>query len=193
MQLSDRALPMNEETQQLAKQIRLATVQLHIDNIKQVYGDVAIPYIADLCLTIEGMSHVYFELAILYDFQLEAEELAATMIHRIDDLMGGMMERDDLPLISVDQASNWFGPIYERSFDPLTESLLKELREQAEAHYAVKDEPDLFEALGILENELNKQKPRQVIVKGMLYQLKLYTPLQTHSESLLRILKEDHL
>jgi hypothetical protein len=57
----------------------------------------------------------------------------------------------------------------------------------------VKDEPDLFEALSILENELNKQKPRQVIVKGMLYQLKLYAQLQTHSESLLRILKEDHL
>ncbi|MCY7525588.1 TetR family transcriptional regulator, partial [Bacillus safensis] len=193
MQLSDRALPLNEETQQLAKQIRLATIQLHIDNIKQVYGDAAIPYMADLCLTIEGMSHVYFELAILYDFQLEAEELAKTMIHRIDDLMGGMMKRNDLPLISVDQASDWFGPIYERSFDPLTESLLKELREIAEAHYEVKDEPELFEALGILENELNKQKPRQVIVKGMLYQLKLYAPLQTNSESLLRILKEDHL
>ncbi|MFB8735720.1 hypothetical protein ACEQPO_24665 [Bacillus sp. SL00103] len=94
-----------------------------------------IPYIADLCLTIEGMSHVYFwSLQFYMIFQLEAEELAATMIHRIDDLMGGMMERDDLPLISVDQASDWFGPIYERSFDPLTESLLKELREQAEAH-----------------------------------------------------------
>ncbi|BBP92178.1 hypothetical protein BsIDN1_57960 [Bacillus safensis] len=49
MQLSDRALPLNEETQQLAKQIRLATIQLHIDNIKQVYGDAAIPYMADLC------------------------------------------------------------------------------------------------------------------------------------------------
>lgn len=193
MQLSDRALPLNEETQQLAKQIRLATIQLHIDNIKQVYGDAAIPYMADLCLTIEGMSHVYFELAILYDFQLEAEELATTMIHRIDDLMGGMMKRNDLPLISVDQASDWFGPIYERKFDPLTESLLKELREIAESHYEVKDEPDLFEALGILENELNKQKPRQVIVKGMLYQLKLHVPLQSNSESLLRILKEDHL
>ncbi|MCY7532136.1 TetR/AcrR family transcriptional regulator [Bacillus sp. FSL K6-0046] len=193
MQLSDRALPLNEETQQLAKQIRLATIQLHIDNMKQMYGDAAIPYMADLCLTIEGMSHVYFELAILYDFQLEAEELASTMIHRIDDLMGGMMKRNDHPLISVDQASDWFGPIYERSFDPLTESLLKELRELAEAHYEVKDEPDLFEALGILENELNKQKPRQVIVKGMLYQLKLYTPLQPVSGSLLRILKEDHL
>lgn len=84
-------------------------------------------------------------------------------------------------------------PIYERSFDPLTESLLKELREIAESHYEVKDEPDLFEALGILENELNKQKPRQVIVKGMLYQLKLHVPLQSNSESLLRILKEDHL
>ncbi|WJE29581.1 TetR/AcrR family transcriptional regulator [Bacillus altitudinis] len=193
MQLSDRALPLNEETQQLAKQIRLATIQLHIDNIKQVYGDAAIPYMADLCLTIEGMSHVYFELAILYDFQLEAEELAATMIHRIDDLMNGMMRRHDLPLISVVQASDWFGPIYERSFDPLTESLLKELREQAEEHYEVKDEPDLFEALGILENELNKQKPRQVIVKGMLYQLKLYAPLQSQTESLLRILKENYL
>ena len=193
MQLSDRALPLNEETQQLAKQIRLATIQLHIDNIKQVYGDAAIPYMADLCLTIEGMSHVYFELAILYDFQLVAEELATTMIHRIDDLMGGMMKRNDLPLISVDQASDWFGPIYERPFDPLTESLLKELRELAETRFEVKDEPELFEALGILENELNKQKPRQVIVKGMLYQLKLYAPLQINAESLLRIMKEDHL
>lgn len=193
MQLSDRALPLTEETQQLAKQIRLATIQLHIDNIKQVYGDAAIPYMADLCLTIEGMSHVYFELAILYDFQLEAEELATTMIHRIDDLMGGMMKRNDLPLISVDQASDWFGPIYERPFDPLTESLLKELRDLAETRFEVKDEPELFEALGILENELNKQKPRQVIVKGMLYQLKLYAPLQINAESLLRIMKENHL
>lgn len=193
MQLSDRALPLNEETQQLAKQIRLATIRLHIDNIKQVYGDAAIPYMADLCLTIEGMSHVYFELAILYDFQLEAEELATTMIHRIDDLMVGMMNRKDHPLISVDQASDWFGPIYKRSFDPLTEALLKELSELAETHYEVKSEPELFEALGILENELNKQKPRQVIVKGMLYQLKLFTPLQSISESLLRTMKEDHL
>ncbi|OLP65185.1 hypothetical protein BACPU_17190 [Bacillus pumilus] len=193
MQLSDRALPLNEETQQLAKQIRLATIRLHIDNIKQVYGDAAIPYMADLCLTIEGMSHVYFELAILYDFQLEAEELATTMIHRIDDLMVGMMNRKDHPLISVDQASDWFGPIYKRSFDPLTEALLKELSELAETHYEVKNEPELFEALGILENELNKQKPRQVIVKGMLYQLKLFTPLQSISESLLRTMKEDHL
>ncbi|WP_226567984.1 TetR/AcrR family transcriptional regulator [Bacillus stratosphericus] len=193
MQLSDRALPLNEETQQLAKQIRLATIQLHIDNIKKVYGDAAIPYMADLCLTIEGMSHVYFELAILYDFQLEAEELATTMMHRIDDLMSGMMKRNDLPLISVDQASDWFGSIYEQSFDPLTESLLKELRGLAEEHYEVKNESDLFEALGILENELNKQKPRQVIVKGMLYQLKLYAPLQSISEALLRTSKEDHL
>ncbi|MFJ5964611.1 TetR/AcrR family transcriptional regulator [Bacillus sp. NPDC093026] len=193
MQLSDRALPINEETQQLAKQIRLATIQLHIDNIKRVYGDLAIPYMTDLCLTIEGMSHVYFELAILYDFKLEADKLATTMIHRIDDLMGGMMKRKDIPLISIDQASEWFGPIYEHSFDPLTESLLKELTELAETHYEVKNEPDLFEALDILENELNKQKPRQVIVKGMLYQLKMYTPLQSICESLLRTLKEDHL
>ncbi|WP_353854601.1 TetR/AcrR family transcriptional regulator [Bacillus sp. Bos-x628] len=193
MQLSDRALPINEETQQLAKQIRLATIQLHIDNIKRVYGDLAIPYMTDLCLTIEGMSHVYFELAILYDFKLEADKLATTMVHRIDDLMRGMMKRKDIPLISIDQASEWFGPIYEHSFDPLTESLLKELTELAETHYEVKNEPDLFEALDILENELNKQKPRQVIVKGMLYQLKMYTPLQSICESLLRTLKEDHL
>ncbi|WP_186314933.1 hypothetical protein [Bacillus pumilus] len=49
----------------------------------------------------------------------------------------------------------------------MSECVLKELREEGEEHYEVKEEGDLFEGVGILENELKKEKRREVMVKGM--------------------------
>ncbi|MFN2744206.1 MULTISPECIES: TetR/AcrR family transcriptional regulator [Bacillus] len=188
MQFNERSLPINEEIESFAKKMRTTTLKLHMENIRQIYGKDIEPYSAELCFMINGMSDVYLELMILLHHSIDLHLLADHLLNRLDDLAEGIMKRNEMPLISIEEADKWFGPFY--TFDPLKEALLKEMRIKADKRYQGAPPSDLTESLGILDKELRKQKPRNAIIKGMLYNIKEYEALQKEAVKLAELLRK---
>ncbi|MDR4958086.1 TetR/AcrR family transcriptional regulator [Bacillus sonorensis] len=190
MQFMERPLPVNEEIEAFAKKMRSTTLRLHIENIQNIYGKEIEPYSAELCFMINGMSEVYLELMILLHHSFDLHLLADHMLNSLDDLARGMMKRKEKLLISLEKADKWFGPFY--TFDPLKEALINEMRIKADKQFGGAPPTDLTESLDILEDELKKRKPRNAVIKGMLFNLKEYETLQKEADRLARMVKKDN-
>lgn len=187
MQFMERPLPVNGEIEAFAKKMRSATLRLHIENIRNIYGKDIDPYSTELCFMISGMSEVYLELMILLHHSFDLHTLAGHILNRLDDLANGMMKRKEKSLISIEKADEWFGPFY--TFDPLKEALIKEMRIKADKHFDGAPPSDLTESLDILEDELKKRQPKNAIIKGMLLNIKECEALRKEADKLDRLVK----
>ncbi|MGZ9792081.1 TetR/AcrR family transcriptional regulator [Bacillus atrophaeus] len=192
MQMREGSLPYTEEVEQCAKKIRQAVLQFHIDSLLNMYGAKAEPYTAELCFLIEGISQIYLELIIVTGQTLKPEQLAETVIKRIDDMVNGMAERNEDPFISLDEASSLFGPLYHGRPDPLSESIIKEIRIKIGKMNTV-SAPELTESLDILEAEMKKKTPKQAIIKGMILNLKESEAIAKEAEQLRYLLKQQFI
>lgn len=192
MQLKENSFPYNEEVELLIRKIKKTILEFHIKNILNIYGKKVEQYLADLCFMIEGISQTFIEIVILFDHPIKSEQLADTILQRIDDLAYGMTKRKETPLISIEKANIWFGPFEQIQLDPLSEAILTDIHQKVNS-LSLDDKTDVIDTLHILEAELKKGKPRLAIIKGMILNLKEISCLREDAEKLTYLLKYDDI
>ncbi|KJJ40274.1 TetR family transcriptional regulator [Bacillus subtilis] len=192
MQMKEGSLPYTEEVEQCAKKIRQSSLQFHIDSLLNIYGKSAEPYTAELCFLIEGISQIYLECMILLGYSVKPDQLADIIINRIDDMVKGMSERHDKPFITLEEASSLFGPLTHGRPDPLTESIVKSLRDKINS-LNTNSSLELSESLDILEAEMKKKTPKLVIIKGMIHNLTESEALAKDAEQLKYLMKQQYI
>lgn len=176
----------------MRKKIRQSSLQFHIDSLLNIYGKPAEPYTAELCFLIEGISQIYLECMILLGYSVKPDQLADIIMNRIDDMVKGMSERHDKPFITLEEASSLFGPLTHGRPDPLTESIVKSLRDKINS-LNTNSSLELSESLDILEAEMKKKTPKLVIIKGMIHNLTESEALAKDAEQLKYLLKQQYI
>lgn len=125
-------------------------------------------------------------------YTVKPDQLADIVINRIDDMVKGMSERNDEPFITLEEASSLFGPLSHGRPDPLTESIVKSLREKIK-NLNTNSSFELSESLDILEAEMKKKTPKLVIIKGMIHNLMESEALAEDAEQLTYLLKQQYI
>lgn len=187
MQMKEKSMPDNKEIRAIAKRFRATSLELHTQNVKRIYGDSITPYLADICLLIEGLTHVYLELIILYKLPLKISSLTSALVSRVDDLVQGMLHRNEKPLVTNLTAGRLFEwPQTERHPG---QSMIKKIKEKA-LHLPDHIHQEIMESLELLEHELKQPAPRTVIIKGMIANLKEVDAIKGEAEMLDHLINE---
>ncbi|HET7578777.1 MAG TPA: TetR/AcrR family transcriptional regulator [Bacillales bacterium] len=175
MQMREQAMQVNDEVTAFLFQIRAETLEWYKNVVAEVYGSETERYSYDLAAILHAMISEYFGYLILDKMELDCENLSHFIVDRLDDLVVGLARKQPEPMMR-------------KGIVPKREGRVKNVHEEIERIRelapAFDNGDDLLESLCMLEKELASEKPKKVIIQGMLAFLigTGHSEIQKHAE-----------
>jgi AcrR family transcriptional regulator len=149
---------MNDEISQLLYSMRGQTLQWYQSCIIDLYGEEVKPYSRDAATLFSAMMAEFMHHLLLDSRERDFQRLARFLIERLDDVVRGMIAKQQPPILASDREPRFDEEI--RAMRAVVEPL--DLRDE------------LLSALEVLQAELGKVAPRPVIIKGMIAYLRSF-------------------
>ena len=150
-----------EQLKTFAFRFRSSYLQWLYRHIRTIYGSEAERYWADGVLLFGGMMSQFMESLMIDRDAFDASVLARYLIRRIDDLMRGLIDAGDAPIISAASMQRMIAFGAGGPDEAQTAGLLRQLRELAAG-------TDAEETTALLAAELGKAPPHPVMVRALL-------------------------
>jgi AcrR family transcriptional regulator len=179
-----------------AKEVKVDSFHWMRENIENIYGKQTIkPILLDLVIQMEGLLQSYTKWKIVDDVNLEVDQVGPFLIRRLDDLVKGMQERQEPPLISFEQVSADYEALKQASDSccNISETLLQ-LKNKVQALALPPDKVAQLQAVTeVLEMELSKDVWQPVLVQGLLAHFKSIPEVETECQALATLLNVELL
>lgn len=157
----------------------------------EMYGKELEPYKADCAMFFGGLFSTYFTLVLMENIQIPVKKIIASFLRLLDYMVGGILETKPDPLLTPETWPNYEAGLcglHREKDHPLV--LIKQMQHQLEENSI--DTPDglASESLKWLEEEFRKLEPRQVIIKGMIANLREFRELEPKLKRLCDLVKK---
>jgi len=174
-----------------AKEIKVDSYHWMRENIENIYGKQAIKHILfDLVIQTEGLLQSYTKWKIVDDVNLDVNQVGLFLVRRLDDLVKGMQERQEEPLISIEQIPADYEAQKQacRSCRSIPEVLVL-LKNKVQSLALPSGKIDqLLAVIEVLEMELAKEDWQPVLIQGLLAHFKSISEVEAECQELATLL-----
>lgn len=188
MQMREQYFHQNEDIRKKALQMRIRGLVWIYDQILGLYGEPIRPWAMDCTNMFQAIIGGYVGAMIVNKATYDMQELADFLMDRLDDLAEGLMRQAPKPMLDEKKWKELFKR-HQLEEDSPSETLPALFRQLREAGAGLPEEGGMAEdfaaSLQVLEEELQKPKPKRVIVQGMLTYL-----MQVGQPGLKKLLKQ---
>lgn len=189
MLVKEQSIPINKEIDEYIQSIRKDIENWYIKKIPFVYGEQVKPYIIDLSILFEGIRSFYEQLLLIDDLDIELDQLAHYILRRYDDLVSGIIQKNEKPLITTKQ----FGSFYDQETDKsIHENVRKQLLSMEKIITQIDleqiEKKQLHETIDYLLSELEREDIRLFIFKGMLANFENIKEIQIQKQTIQKLL-----
>ncbi len=162
--ISEHSIPENSKIEEYFKNVSQKFHETYKNALSAAYGDIVKPYLSDLSVIVQGIVQSYQNLFIFNELDIDFYELADFIMRRIDDMIDGMVQNGEQPILAGRTYS------YYRNAGSTADkhTILREL-EDAKRQPALPE--DILITLDVIEEELRKDSPRVPVLQGMLTNL----------------------
>ncbi|WP_195258866.1 TetR/AcrR family transcriptional regulator [Bacillus paralicheniformis] len=162
--ISEHSIPENSKIEEYFKNVSQKFHETYKNALSAAYGDIVKPYLSDLSVIVQGIVQSYQNLFIFNELDIDFYELADFIMRRIDDMIDGMVQNGEQPILAGRTYS------YYRNAGNTADkhTILREL-EDAKRQPALPE--DILITLDVIEEELRKDSPRVPVLQGMLTNL----------------------
>ncbi|MEC1555117.1 TetR/AcrR family transcriptional regulator [Bacillus haynesii] len=162
--ISEHSIPENSKIEEYFKNVSQKFHETYQNALSAAYGDIVKPYLSDLSVIVQGIVQSYQNLFIFNELDIDFYELADFIMRRIDDMIDGMVQNGEQPILAGRTYS------YYRNAGNTADkhTILREL-EDVKRHPALPE--DILITLDVIEEELRKDSPRTPVLQGMLTNL----------------------
>ncbi|MCB6219959.1 TetR/AcrR family transcriptional regulator [Bacillus paralicheniformis] len=162
--ISEHSIPENSKIEEYFKNVSQKFHETYKNALSAAYGDIVKPYLSDLSVIVQGIVQSYQNLFIFNELDIDFYELADFIMKRIDDMIDGMVQNGEQPILAGRTYS------YYRNAGNTADkhTILREL-EDAKRQPALPE--DILITLDVIEEELRKDSPRVPVLQGMLTNL----------------------
>ncbi len=169
--ISEHSIPENSKIEEYFKNVSQKFHETYQNALSAAYGDIVKPYLSDLSVIVQGIVQSYQNLFIFNELDIDFYELADFIMRRIDDMIDGMVQNGEQPILAGRTYS------YYRNAGNTADkhTILREL-EDAKRQPALPE--DILITLDVIEEELRKDSPRIPVLQGMLTNLEHQDNLQ---------------
>ncbi|MBZ5216722.1 TetR/AcrR family transcriptional regulator [Bacillus paralicheniformis] len=162
--ISEHSIPENSKIEEYFKNVSQKFHETYQNALSAAYGDIVKPYLSDLSVIVQGIVQSYQNLFIFNELDIDFYELADFIMRRIDDMIDGMVQNGEQPILAGRTYSYYRNAC--NTADKHT--ILREL-EDAKRQPALPE--DILITLDVIEEELRKDSPRIPVLQGMLTNL----------------------
>ncbi|WP_066188042.1 MULTISPECIES: TetR/AcrR family transcriptional regulator [Gracilibacillus] len=143
-----------------------------------IYGEQITPYIVDIAIQLEGMMSSYMQWSVLHDITFVPSRLADYIVNQIDCLVRQVITGAEKPIFCLEDLSRFYVEETQGASQIIEE--MKQMMKKTSS----KEKQQMEEALQALEEEIEKQEPRQIIIQSMLAHLESYPSFYTAVQKL---------
>lgn len=162
MQMRENAIPNNPSIGAFMQKMNMESNLFVKKSLLAIYGTSIETYIWDLSMILQGMIHSYLKFIILEKADFNIDELAAFLLRRMDDVVSGLKDSNELPILSNEIEDSVFGLCSSMSRNELL-AKIEQSKQQLSG--------DLRVTLEVLEAEIKEDTPRIAVIQGMLANL----------------------
>ncbi|WP_299741482.1 TetR/AcrR family transcriptional regulator [uncultured Rossellomorea sp.] len=166
MQIRENAMPFNDEIHDLLSEMKMDTHRYYKKRLYGIYGKKIEPYFWDITMMIQGFFHSYLELVMLDKIELDFAYLSRFILKRTDDLVEGLLKSGDQPVLSFEKVEDLVKDF--TLSNRINESTLVHMIEDARE---VAEDENTKISLEVIQEEIQKEETRQVVIKGMIVNL----------------------
>ncbi|WP_100009925.1 TetR/AcrR family transcriptional regulator [Lentibacillus sediminis] len=174
-------ISLGENTDKLIYQSKVENFHWMRESLENIYREKITPVLIDAIIQLEGMMSGYLKWIVLDDVHMEREKFGAFIIRRMDDIIAGMAERGEEPLLTVDHIPASYemgGP----SHDQTLSAQMRRLQEKiSEMKLAQQQKNQLLEVVRALENESGKPDKQPLVIQGLLAHFSRHQELQNEA------------
>ncbi|MBU9720935.1 MULTISPECIES: TetR/AcrR family transcriptional regulator [Bacillaceae] len=170
-QAYEQAIPLNKTIKRELYRRQQRTRELYRIGLLSLYGNKIEPYIWDLSIMMEGMFHAYIRIYLLDEKGLEVGKLSKYIVNRIDSVVEGLLQSGEEPILSIDDV-NYINRLLGNAPEDERNKVFKLISEMKNVLSVREDREDYLVSLEVLEEELNREKPRQPVIQGMISNFK---------------------
>ncbi|SEQ76626.1 TetR/AcrR family transcriptional regulator [Piscibacillus halophilus] len=157
-------VPLGQNAESFIIQTRQQNFNWSKANILAIYGDSIKPFENDAAVLLEGMIHCYTSWIVVDEKTIDRRQLPKFLLNRLENVCQGMMNEEEHP--AIQRLPN----VFEQSA-----LLLTKIRQLI--HSAIQDPSKALEALDVIEQEVQKENPQNIIIESMLDHLKKFSAL----------------
>ena len=162
--ISEHSIPENSKIEEYFKNVSQKFHETYQNALSAAYGDIVKPYLSDLSVIVQGIVQSYQNLFIFNELDIDFYELADFIMRRIDDMIDGMVQNGEQPILAGRTYS-----YYRNAGNTADKHTI--LRELEDAKRQPELSEDILITLDVIEEELRKDSPRIPVLQGMLTNL----------------------
>lgn len=177
MQMQDKVV-VSKEIQNVLLELRSRTLQWRMEQILEIYGAEMKPYAYDGAALLGSMMGEFLSYVIFDEKKFDYHQLASFIADRLDDIMFGMQAKGKQPLLdeSILQGKLCTPQVLEKR-EQVMLGIIREMKAlitewEIESETGHLEQNEVRSSLSVLEEELQKEEPQMILVKGMLAYLK---------------------
>jgi AcrR family transcriptional regulator len=191
MLLKEPLTGLKPQVQEMMERFRARSQLYSLSHVLDIYGEEAVAYSGDAAALFSGIALPYFEALLFEGKQLDERRFSRFLIRRFDNLMTGMMNAEEDPMLPPLQLAELRSRAGLMPDDTAAElQLLRLVADEIVSSAFAREEQvqsDLLAALTMLKEEIEKPALKhRMLVRAMLALLRRHIPddLQTTLEAL---------
>lgn len=161
----EQAIPRNEEIKKLFFKKRFESHLFYRQGMVSIYGKDLEPQSIDLALILEGLFQSYIGLLILDPVEFEIEELSHFLMRRMDSIVKEISF--DQPFLTEEKIEK----VIKKSEDLFENNNINDIMQKMRKEFEqleLENKEAIEISIEVLEEEINREKPRIPVIKGML-------------------------
>ncbi|EIT86792.1 TetR family transcriptional regulator [Fictibacillus macauensis ZFHKF-1] len=110
MHYREQTVALNDEIRALTKATQREIQEWYENMLLTIYGQQLTPYRYDLSLLLDGIRNGFIRLLLITSLPLNTEEIGTYILHRMDDLVKGILHQAAPPLLKEEAIQRFFQP-----------------------------------------------------------------------------------
>ncbi|OZU88400.1 hypothetical protein CIL03_12195 [Virgibacillus indicus] len=181
-------ISIGQNIDKLVHQMKMENYHWMRENIEAIYGNKINDLLVDTIIQLEGLINGYFKWIVIDDIHMEKEKVGAFIVRRLDDVVNGMLTRNEEALITIKNIPDSYEAMMGKDSDELSETLLKLQTKITKLNMDYTKISQLQEVVKELEKEISKTEHRPIMIQGLLAHFKQIPELKIECEQISELL-----
>ncbi|MFD1363290.1 TetR/AcrR family transcriptional regulator [Lentibacillus salinarum] len=181
-------IAIGQSTDAFIQQMQLEHFNWLRYNVKKIYGNSMEAYYPDMIIQLEGLMNGYFKWIIIDGIEIDWNHLGAYLVRRMDDMVDGMLKREEAPLVTQGHIPDWY------QGDADVSAILMAMQTKISTLDLPDDKADqLHEVITMLLHETGKDEPPKPMIQGLLVHFQRIPDFVSECQEMARLLHIDLL
>ncbi|AIF45602.1 TetR/AcrR family transcriptional regulator [Virgibacillus sp. SK37] len=180
-------ISIGKNTDKIIQEMKLQNFYWMKEKITAIYGSTLDDLLIDTIIQLEGLINGYFKWMVIDNIHIDKNEIGPFIIRRLDEIVQGMLEKEEKPLLSSANVPNTYRYEQQLNHVALDDVIAEVCKKLNDLDMDAGKKGQLQKVVETIMDEAEKEEPSPIIIQGLLAHFSAIPMLQLESKQLAQI------